>query len=340
MRSIVCIVLLCCAAIVAPAQRFDVRALQANTDKRTAKERAEELIRRNNHQDAIPLLETWLRAVPADADAVVQLSACYSAVGRIAEAKTALETAAAIGLTDKDQNTRDYPYLFVQQTRWGRARYYIPPDLKPGEKYRLILLLHGNGHTPEIMLSWARSLGLKNVIYVCPEAPYLKVKESLSGHREKYSAAGESLGMADSLFGSIIDLSEQWYESVCRAAMRQLPVSQDKPIVVGFSQGGFYANVLVTRHPELFSTMVSICASMYPAGKVVERYDKVKAAGIDVLVTHGTKDETVPFQTGELIAGSLTRAGVNVTFIPFDGGHWPTPEVTEKIAAFIKEHLK
>ncbi|CAN5509460.1 hypothetical protein BH10BAC6_BH10BAC6_10750 [soil metagenome] len=336
------LLLLCLVMWTAPlvAQRFDLKALIKQSDKRSSKDRAAELVLKGKPGEAIPFLEHWLRAVPADAEAAQMLAGCYASAGHPNDAKAAQELANANGIAERESVGKDYSLLFHKQVRWGRSRVLYPPDFKASEPNRLVVLLHGNGHTPEIMLSWARGLKLKNVIFVCPEAPYLKIKESFSAQREKFSAAGEALGMPDSSFASIVDLSAEWYESVCIDARRQLPVTDGKTIIVGFSQGGFFANVLATRFPDTFAALVSLSASMYPAGKVVERYDQLKASGIDVFLAHGTKDEVVPFQTAELMKAAMERAGVNVTYEPFDGGHWPTPELTEKIATFIREHLK
>lgn len=339
-RIVSLLLMMLTCAIVLSAQQLDIKALLKQGDKRSAKDRGVELVQKGKSAEAIPYLEHWLRAVPGDAEIAQMLAGCYAAAGHPSEAKSAQELATANGIAERESATKDFPLLFHKQVRWGRSRVLYPPDMKAGESYQLILLLHGNGHTPEIMLSWARGLKLRNVIFVCPEAPYLKVKESFSAQREKFSAAGESLGMADSLFGSIIDLSAEWYESVCLDARRQLPVSEAKAIVVGFSQGGFFANVLTTRYPDTFSALVSLSASMYAAGKVVDRYDRLKENSIDVFLAHGTKDDVVPFQTVELIKASMDRAGVNVKYVPFDGGHWPTPDLNEKIVAFIREHLK
>lgn len=334
--------LVCVALWTAPlvAQRLDLKALLKQSDRRSSKDRAVELVQKGKPSEAIPFLEHWLRAVPADAEAAQMLAGCYASTGHPNDAKAAQELANLNGIVEREAVAKDYSLLFHTQVRWGRSRVLYPPEFKAGESNRLVVLLHGNGHTPEIMLSWARGLKLKNVIFVCPEAPYLKTKESFAAQREKFSASGEALGMPDSSFASIVDLSAEWYESVCIDARRQLPVADGKTIIIGFSQGGFFANVLATRYPETFAALISLSASMYPAGKVVERYDRLKESGIDVLLAHGTKDEVVPFQTAELMKAAMERAGVNVSYEPFEGGHWPTPELTEKIAIFIREHLK
>ncbi len=323
-----------------PSFPFDIRSLIQQADRRTLRERADELItKRNDYAGAIPCLEKWLSAVPGDAEAAMLLSTCYDSVGRTADARLAMNLALADGLKAREQADRDFPPLFHKQVRWGRSRVLYPAVMKKGEQYRLVLLLHGNGHTPEFMLSWAKTLGLDKAIFICPEAPYMKVRETVTSQRERYSAAGESLGMPDSLFGEIIDLSAEWYHDVAMDAMQRLPVARNlKPIIVGFSQGGFYAHVLATRHPEAYASIVSICASMYTAGHVTEKYDRLRTYGVDALVLHGTKDDVVPLQTGELIHSAMEAARVQHVYMPFDGGHWPSAEATVMIRRWMIEH--
>jgi phospholipase/carboxylesterase len=40
-----------------------------------------------------------------------------------------------------------------------------------------------------------------------------------------------------------------------------------------------------------------------------------------VLVAHGTRDEELAFNAGELLADFARSGGARVTWLPFDGGH-------------------
>lgn len=351
----------------AVAAGVDLGDLLRSGDRRTLRVQAEELITKNNDfRGALPLLERWIEAAPSDADGAYLLARCYTNLGRYGDAVLAARLAVENGLANagilmsstefeplrsrkdyhtlvdamrsREQADRQFPVMFARQVRWGRYRVGYPAHYVQGRRYKLVLLLHGNGHTPEFMLSWARGLGLDDCIFVCPEAPYLKIRESFGSLRERYSAAGEGLGMADSSQSDIVTTSAQWYHDVAMDAREKLPVTMDKTIIVGFSQGGFYSQVLATRYPAYYRSVVSICASMYAAGRVVERLDSLRTYGIDVLILHGRSDDIVPFQTGELLAGAMTRAGVRHDFVPFDGGHWPSHDASIRIRQWITNH--
>lgn len=227
------------------------------------------------------------------------------------------------------------------QTRWGRYSVLRPAVLAPGKLYRLVFMLHGNGHGTEVMIQWAKGLRLQDVIFVCPEAPYVKLNETMAAKEPKYSAMADALGVPDSLMEETIRMSAQWYYDVLRHAQTTLPVfPNEKAILVGFSQGGFYSHVLATRYPDAFESVVSVCASMYAPGKVLERYPALCTYDIDFLVVHSTEDKTVPLQTAELIKNGLEQSKLKYTYWTTPGGHTITSEATNYIKQWISEHWK
>lgn len=60
-----------------------------------------------------------------------------------------------------------------------------------------------------------------------------------------------------------------------------------------------------------------------------------------ILILHGTKDGTVPFQQSVDFHEALTKAGVDSTFVPVEGaGHgFAGPEVNERVEAFLSKVL-
>ncbi|MCX6140614.1 MAG: alpha/beta fold hydrolase [Candidatus Kapabacteria bacterium] len=224
----------------------------------------------------------------------------------------------------------------VKQERYGRYRVKVPAGASLGKVYPLVVLLHGNGNAPELMMRWARDLKLDSFVVVCPEAPYVKVPETIQSQEERYTAMADAIGIPDSLVPEAITYSADWYYNVVLDAQRTLPVDPlIKPVLIGFSQGGFYAQVVLTRHPETFRKVVTVSASMYAAGKVLERLPLLASSNVDILLVHARMDPVVPFQTGELINSAFEEAKVKHTFLPFDGGHWPTQEVTEAISKWL-----
>lgn len=336
-------------------------------EKRSYRERAEEMLKAKEYAPAAELLREWVRILPRDVGSAVSLARCYMHLNKPDSALKTLQIAGDLGCSDVSALNSDslfsplkkrrqydsllityrrnadladdYPQRLLSQTRFGRYRILYPPKYDDKKKYHLILLLHGNGQEPTIILRWAKSLNIDNAIFVCPEAPYIKFRETASAFALKLSAAGEDLNYPDSLKDDIITSSAEWYFSVLEDARTTLPVKNSLPLVMGFSQGGFYASVIATRHPQNFAGVVMMSASMYPDGKVIERLPNLYKFGVEVFLTHGTEDQTVPYQTAELFRNALENDKVNHIFFPFKGGHWPSEEATRRIAEWVLRHL-
>jgi predicted esterase len=282
-------------------------------DKRTLREKAEDVLsKKGNDSLAAAYLESWLAAVPTDAEAAQILSVLCGRLGRKADSAVYIDLAWKNGYST-DQRVKQY---LAKQQRYGRYKVLMPSVVKPNMKYPMVLLLHGNGNSADMMIQLARNMKLDSVIFVCPEAPYLKSKESHHSVKERYSASGDGYGAMDSILSDVIQLSAEWYYQAFLSAKSNLPASNVKPLIVGYSQGGFYALSVATRHPESFGGVATINASMYDNGNVMQNLDKLRTHGVGVLVSHGRSDMVVPFQTAELIVGGLASSGVNYSFYP------------------------
>ena len=335
----------------------------------TARERADYFLKQGRVDSAEVYYYLWTRANPRDTTALVALARLRMQRGDRDGALEALASAATAGLTHREGIERDtllapllrstrgrqisarlsansaeqaeYPIRYTHQERIGRYRVLYPPSYDTLQRYPLVLLLHGNGNEPVMMLRWAKALGLGRAIIVCPEAPYVKVAETIAQGRLRLSAAGEDLAAPDSLNPTIVDLSAQWYLHVLDDAERTLPVERATlPIVVGFSQGGFYAQVLVTRYPERFRAAVLLAPSYYQWGGIAQRLGNLVRFGIDVLHVHGREDAIVPIKTAHLLGELYTRANVNYTLIEFDGEHWIPDDLARRIGEWIEQRLR
>lgn len=356
--------LLCASTATAVAQgppSFSIRSLLQQQQRSTAREQADQYLQQGKGAQAIPLYESWLRLAPTDAEAALNLGKAYAMAGRTADASAALELALKNGLQRIERITSDGELqpllrsspalagqvqkrqradstsmmLYSRQTRIGSSVVTFPEGYSPEKHYRLVVLLHGNGHSSAVMTSWAKRLGLRDVIFVAPQAPYLKLYETIASLRERHSAAGEELHAPDSLLDDVVTTSAEWYHTAMMDAWRSLPVQRRKPVIIGFSQGGFYAHVLATRYPGDIEAICSISASMYAHGDVTANYQQLRTYGLRVLLTHGTRDDVVPLQTAELIRAALQQAGVDHSYVTFDGGHWPTPDVERRIIEWL-----
>ena len=245
---------------------------------------------------------------------------------------------ALIQNAQEQSDQRLFPIGFAEQKRLARYRILFPKNYDSTKTYRVILLLHGNGLEPVFMLKWAERIELKNHIIIAPEAPYVKFKESIQSGAMKLSGRGEDHFFPDSLQEDVINQTAEWYVSTLNHAKKTLPMSDDPQIVMGFSQGGFFASVLMSRYPESFSSAITLCGSMFPEGRIEENLSKVKSLNRDLLIVHGRQDGTVPFSVAESFSKQLLNAQINHRFIPFDGGHWPVDDLLDEIKDWIESH--
>lgn len=70
-------------------------------------------------------------------------------------------------------------------------------------------------------------------------------------------------------------------------------------------------------------------------------WNSARRRGLPVFIAHGRQDEIFPFDQAERLSRALARGqgegqeGVDVTFVPFDGGHEITPEVERALGIFL-----
>jgi predicted esterase len=235
-------------------------------------------------------------------------------------------------------NAKRFPIAFAEQKRLARYRILYPKEYDSTKRYRAVLLLHGNGLEPIFMLKWAEQLGLNDHFIIAPEAPYVKFKETMQSGAMKLSGRGEDQKFPDSLNDDVIMHTAEWYLSSLRHAQQTLPIFDGPHIVMGFSQGGFFASVLLSRFPAAFSGAITLCGSMFPEGKVKENLSNVQTLQREILIIHGRQDQIVPFSVAEEYAKTLSQANIQHQFISFDGGHWPADELNDEIKEWIESH--
>jgi predicted esterase len=334
-------------------------------DTRSARERAETAARQGDFKSAAQWYEVWLTALPTDTSAYHKWAVALMRSGNSSRAWEVLKLGVQRGCADATQleneqeflllrTQKDWPEVILRarsnaaavnefpsylcsQQRFGRYKVLLSGAGAP--RYHPVLLLHGNGQTPEVVLRWAKGLNLPNVAFVCPEAPYVKVRESLHDNTLKLSAAPDDISAPPELRATVMEESAAWYFSAMNDAMRRLPLINEKPIVMGFSQGGFYASIVATRYADSVRSLVLLCSSIYPEAALETHARNMQLHDVDVFHAHGRRDATVPFSVAERIESLLESNNVSHTFMPFDGEHWMTAEVDDAVRKWLRERF-
>ena len=199
-------------------------------------------------------------------------------------------------------------------------RYLTPENLKAGEKYPLVLFLHGSGergNDNEKQLFHGGQMFLNPVnreefpAYVifpqCPEGEYGAFAQRME------SLEPEKMPMNPELSTTLKTLKELLDTYLARP-----DVDSKRIYIIGLSMGGMATYELVIRYPETFAAAIPICGSVNPA--------RLKAAKeVKFRIFHGDADQVVPFRASREAYKALKAADADVEYIEFPGcthGSW------------------
>ena len=213
-----------------------------------------------------------------------------------------------------------------------------PPD---------IMLLHGDGSTPAHLLRYTRSIGFPaEGRFLFPEAPDVIAREhGLPGGRAWWDldlAAYRRPGQLGVDLTSIDPRGLQRAAKLVRNSLGREGNSKAHPFVLGgFSQGAMVACEVAFNSDEPLSALVLL------SGAYVDStgwgWKAAKRRGLRVFIAHGRQDDIYPFDQAERLWHGLEKGqgdgqrGVDVTFVPFDGGHEITAEVQRALGIFLAQ---
>lgn len=186
--------------------------------------------------------------------------------------------------------------------------YYAmrPPEVRPGERYPLVLALHGRGGNTQAAAVLAGNELRKQ--YPC----FVIAPVADRQHRWAYPKGlqnerlGRRLGRTE-LMPAVLEAVD--------AAIAKWPVDADRVYVTGQSMGGFGTFGAIAARPELFAAAVPICGGWDPA-------EAKRFVDVPLWAFHGSKDSTVEPKMTERVIDALKQAGGTPKFTLYPGvGH-------------------
>jgi phospholipase/carboxylesterase len=110
----------------------------------------------------------------------------------------------------------------------------------------------------------------------------------------------------------------------------------DGPIVLGgFSQGAMLSGEVAFQSDQELAGLVLLGGTTVNEDAWVDRFPARRQ--LPIFIAHGRDDGVLPFAVAERFAGKLKAAGLNVTWVPFDGGHAIPRHIIEALNAFLIE---
>ncbi len=222
-------------------------------------------------------------------------------------------------------------------------RILYPKDYEKGNKYPLVLFLHGageRGQDNEKQLAHGASLFLKEenrerfpsivVFPQCPEERYwidISIRSELRGkgdpdfYQTKESPS-EELTMVNDLVKHIVK-SEK--------------VNKKRLYLMGLSMGGFGVFETLGRWPKKYAAAVAICGGGNLS--LAKKYAKNTA----VWIAHGAKDDIVPIELSEKIYRQLDDLGADVKFTVYpEANHnsWDPTFENPELLPWLFSHKK
>ena len=185
-------------------------------------------------------------------------------------------------------------------------KWLTPLNQKPGEKYPLVICLHGRGGS----VSASRVLLQPDMrqkypaFVMVPEAPRpfiwakldVILKEGApqpNDGPEKYPILIEAI----------------------RSILKTEAVDPSRVYITGQSLGGVGSWGAIARNPELFAAAVPVCGAWRVA-------DAPKMAAVPVWAFHGEQDPTVPVHWSRDLTAAVKQAGGTVRYTEYPGvGH-------------------
>ena len=200
-------------------------------------------------------------------------------------------------------------------------RLLTPDTVVPGQRYPLVLFLHGAGErgrdncaqlrhgAARFVDSTARRQFPAYVLF--PQCPSDEFWPAIL--RQDHFGRGANPFPLSQPMSRPLRLADELLEHT----ITQFPIDTMRIYVVGLSMGGMGTLDLVSRRPQRFAAAVAICG-----GVNVHRLELLRGTRTRFRLIHGDADPVVPVRFSREAAAALRRAGASVEYIELPGvGH-------------------
>lgn len=185
---------------------------------------------------------------------------------------------------------------------------YVPTTYRPSEPLPLMVLLHGAGGAAANWFgSYADRGEAAKIVMLAPDSR---------------GATWDAIG---GRFGSDVRFLEQ----ALRWTFERVAIAPGKVAIAGFSDGASYALSLGIANGDYFDHIVAYSPGFIARSSVHGRPD--------IFISHGTNDGILPIDaTSRVIVPELRRAGYQVDYTEFDGGHQVPSSISDAAIAWLQ----
>ncbi|MCW5785229.1 MAG: hypothetical protein KIT39_18085 [Nitrospirales bacterium] len=210
----------------------------------------------------------------------------------------------------------------------------------------LVVLLHGFGAPGDDLVTLWRYLNVPDdVRFLFPAAP-LQLSMGFGDARAWWMLDMERLtqaraqGQWDTLSQEIprgLSPARTQMQDVLSLAIETLSVPSPSLILGGFSQGAMLATDLVLHTDVPFAGLVLLSGTLIARQEWLARLPNRQ--GLPVFQSHGTDDPILSFSMAQQLREHIQKAGLQVSWVEFRGGHEIPIQVLQGLGAFLQSHL-
>jgi len=274
-----------------------------------------------------------------------------SAIGTAASTVGSLAAVAALGLFSAsvfaqpgqgrsmyniDPRAEERSYHFAEAGMDMPYCVYVSSRVADDTPAPLIIGLHGAGTGPQIMCN-------STIVDLVEERGYIIAAPMGYNERGGFGAprrAGRAGAGADEPT-NIPELSEKDVMNVFNSMLDEFNVDENRIYLMGHSMGGAGTMFLGPKHADIWAAIAPIAGGGGRPGQA-ESLQRLKDAGVAVIVSHGEADEVVPVQGSRDLAAQLDEMGLEHRYVELPGvGHGPVINLSqENIFNFFDQHSK
>lgn len=203
-----------------------------------------------------------------------------------------------------------------------------------------IIWLHGlgaDGHDFESIVDELRLPEKFQIKFIFPHAPIQPV--TINGGfpmRAWFDIISLDRNATQDVAG--IRQAQQSIEALIRQTINA-GIPSDKIIIGGFSQGGALALHLAIRHEQKLAGAIGL-STYLPIADSAPAEKHQNNANLPIFLAHGTQDNIVPLQFGEVSHQVLDQLGYPVTWKTYPIGHTVCAEEIQNVSHWIQRVLE
>jgi len=240
-----------------------------------------------------------------------------------------------------DPRAEDRTYHFADTGEDLPYCVFASSKISPDRPAPLIVSLHGLGAPPQIMCN-------STAVDLAEERGYILVAPMGYNVAGWYGSPvlrgprGRSFTAEDAP-ENLSELSEKDVMNVLALIREEFNVDENRIYLTGHSMGGAGTLYLGSKHADIWAAIAPVAPAAFAMTENrAEILEKLKAAGVPVMVVHGRDDELVPVDLARTWVETMEEIGLEHEYVELPGvTHGPVITASqEHIYAFFDKHSK